>query len=95
MFRLNKLYSNANRTCYFDFSNQTFTGNNYVFSDDKLEPKTVELETKVTNVTIPLRMTFTELKHYIGSDLSQKNFVMKMFSKIRTVIFLGVVKFVK
>lgn len=80
LFRLNKLYSNANRTCYFDFSNQTFTGNNYVFSDDKLEPKTVELETKVTNVTIPLRMTFTELKHYIGSDLSQKNFVMRIYT---------------
>lgn len=35
LFRLNKLYSNANRTCYFDFSTQTFTGNNYVFNADR------------------------------------------------------------
>ena len=79
LFKINKLYSNANRTCYFDFSTQTFTGNNYVFSDQKLDIKTVELSTKV-EAELPLKITFTEIKHYIGSDLSQKNFVLKVYT---------------
>lgn len=79
LFKLNKLYSNANRTCFFDFSTQTFTGNNYVFNDDKLEIKTVDLENKV-EAELPLKMTFTEIKHYIGSDLSQKNFYLYVYT---------------
>lgn len=73
LFRLNKLYSNANRTCFFDFSTQTITGNNYVFNDEKLENKTIELS-KPMEAALPLKITFTEAKHYYGSDLSQKNF---------------------
>ena len=79
LFRLNKLYSNANRTCYFDFSTQTFTGNNYVFNADRLEQKTIDLENKI-ETTIPLKITFTEIKHYLSSDLSQKNFNLKVFT---------------
>lgn len=79
LFRLNKLYSNANRTCYFDFSTQTFTGNNYVFNDDKLDVKTVELSDKI-DAKLPLKMTFTEIKHYVGSDLSQKNFMLHVYT---------------
>lgn len=79
LFRINKLYSNANRTCYFDFSTQTFTGNNYVFNDNKLEPKTIELSTPV-DAKLPLKITYTEIKHYIGSDLSQKNFVLHIYT---------------
>lgn len=79
LFKINKLYSNANRTCYFDFSTQTFTGNNYVFSDQKLDIKTVELSTKV-EAELPLKITMTEIKHYIGSDLSQKNFMLKVYT---------------
>ena len=79
MFRLNKLYSNANRTCFFDFSTQTFTGNNYVFNDDKLDVKTVDLSDKI-DAQLPLKMTFTEIKHYVGSDLSQKNFMLHVYT---------------
>lgn len=79
LFRLNKLYSNANRTCFFDFSTQTFTGNNYVFNDNKLDMKTVELENKL-NTVLPLKISFTEIKHYIGSDLSQKNFYLRIYT---------------
>ena len=81
MFRLNKLYSNANRTCYFDFSTQTFTGNNYVFNDNKLEPKTVNLECcGELDAELPLKITMTEIKHYVGSDLSQKNFMLYVYT---------------
>lgn len=86
LFKLNKLYSNANRTCYFDFSTQTFTGNNYVFSDQKLDIKTVDLSTKV-NAELPLKITFTEIKHYIGSDLSQKAFTLKIYTDGVRVMF--------
>ena len=79
LFKLNKLYSSANRTCFFDFSSQTFTGNNYVFNDDKLALKTVELEDKI-DAKLPLKITFTEIKHYIGSDLSQKNFKLYIYT---------------
>lgn len=79
LFRLNKLYSNANRTCFFDFSTQTITGNNYVFNDEKLENKTIELSEPI-DAALPLRITFTELKHYLGSDLSQKNFYAHLFT---------------
>lgn len=79
LFRLNKLYSNANRTCYFDFSNQTITGNNYVFNDDRLENKTLELS-EPFQAELPLKITFTELKHFIGSDLSQKNFMLHIYT---------------
>lgn len=79
LFKLNKLYSNANRNCYFDFSIQVLVGNNYIFNDDKLEQKETLLDTQV-NSSIPLKMTFTELKHYIGSDLSQKNFILKIYT---------------
>lgn len=79
LFKLNKLFSNANRTCYFDFSTQTFTGNNYVFNDEKLDIKTVGLTNKI-NAELPLKITFTEIKHYVGSDLSQKNFMLKLYT---------------
>lgn len=79
LFRINKLYSNANRTCHFDYSNQRFIGNGYIFNDDKLEIKEIELDNKI-NAELPLKMTFTELKHYIGSDLSQKSYLLKVFT---------------
>lgn len=79
LFKLNKLFSNANRTCYFDFSTQTFTGNNYVFNDEKLDIKTVGLSNKL-DAELPLKITFTEIKHYVGSDLSQKNFMLKLYT---------------
>lgn len=80
LYKINKLYSNANRTCYFNFINQNFIGNNYVFNKDKLEQKITELEDKIENTTIPLKISFTELKHYIGSDLSQKSFQLKVYT---------------
>lgn len=79
LFKLNKLYSNANRTCYFDFSTQTFTGNNYVFNDERLDIKTIDLSDKV-DAELPLKITFTEIKHYTGSDLSQKNFTLRVYT---------------
>lgn len=86
LYRLNKLFSNANRTCFFDFSNQTFTGNNYVFNDDKLEKKTVDLSNKIKS-ELPLQISMTELKHFIGSDLSQKNFNLRIYTDGIRVMF--------
>lgn len=80
LFKINKLYSNANRTCHFDFSNQEFVGNNYIFNEDKLKTEITKLEEPINDTTIPLKISFTELKHYIGSDLSQKGFILKIFT---------------
>lgn len=79
LFRINKLYSNANRICHFDYSTQQFIGNGYIFNDDKLESKAIDLDNKI-NAELPLKMTFTELKHYIGSDLSQKSYILKVYT---------------
>lgn len=79
LFKINKLYSNANRTCYFDFSTQSFIGNSYIFNSNKLENKITFLENPV-EAELPLKITFTEIKHYIGSDLSQKNFNLCIYT---------------
>lgn len=79
LFKINKLYSNANRICHFDYSKQVFTGNGYIFNDDKLEMKSIDLENKI-DTTLPLKITFTEVKHYIGSDLSQKSYILKTYT---------------
>lgn len=79
LFKINKLYSNASRTCYFDFSTQSFVGNNYIFNSNKLENRITYLENPV-EAELPLKITFTEIKHYIGSDLSQKNFNLCIYT---------------
>lgn len=79
LFKINKLYSNASRVCYFDFSTQTFVGNNYIFNNDKSKIETIHLENKV-NAELPLKMTLTELKHFLGADLSQKNFMLYVYT---------------
>ena len=77
IFLLNKLFSNP-KTSYFDFSNQTFTGNSYIFNDSKDTFKSVDFTVKHEN-ELPLKISFTELKHYIGGDLSQKNFILRVY----------------
>lgn len=79
LYKINKLFSNASRSCYFNFADQTFTGNNYVFNSDKLELKTIDLDNPI-ETKLPLKITLTEIKHYIGSDLSQKNFNLYIYT---------------
>lgn len=74
IFLLNKLFTNS-KNSYFDFSKQKFIGTNYVFGDDPNEIQETDLVNQQESI-LPLKITFTELKNYIGSDLSQKDFVL-------------------
>lgn len=74
VFLLNKLFVNS-KNSYFDFSKQKFIGTNYVFGEDPNEIQETDLVHKQTSL-LPLKLTFTELKNYIGSDLSQKDFIL-------------------
>lgn len=79
MLLLNKLFS-PSKNNYFDFSIQKFIGDNYVYSDnDTTKRKEIDLEDKIDS-ELPLRLPFNELKHYIGSDLSQKTFTLYIYT---------------
>lgn len=80
IFLLNKLFPNP-KNSYFDFSLQQFLGCNYIFKDekDKEEYKAIDLEIKIDN-DIPLIISLAELKHYIGGDLSQKDFLLYFYT---------------
>lgn len=80
IFLLNKLFSNS-KNSYFDFSLQKFIGDNYVFSDnsDNKSKSIVDLNYNCDS-ELPLCISFTELKHYIGGDLSQKNFMLYVYT---------------
>lgn len=89
LFMINKFYSNASRNCcYFDFSKQEFVGNGYIYSDNKDEFVSLKLENS-DNISsnLPLKLTFAEIKHYIGSDLSQKNFILYIYTDGMNVKF--------
>lgn len=85
IFLLNKLFSKV-KDCYFDFSSQTFIGSGYIFKDDSDESIKQDYETiKLTNPNnvkseLPLKLVFSELKHYVGSDLSQKIFTISIYT---------------
>lgn len=85
MFLLNKLFSKV-KDCYFDFSSQTFIGSGYIFKDDNDENTKQGYEViKLTNPNdvkseLPLKLVFSELKHYVGSDLSQKIFTISVYT---------------
>lgn len=89
IFTLNKLFTNAKHS-YFDFSRQKFIGYGYVFDDKKnedSEPKRTEIDfTYKHDSNLPLKISFTELKHYIGTDLSQKTFILKFYTNGTEVI---------
>lgn len=81
LYKINKLYNNAcKNSSYFDFVYQEFLGCNYVFSKDKNEVVVTKFEKPIENTELPLRLSFVELKHYIGSDLSQKNYTLKIYT---------------
>lgn len=90
LFMINKFYTNVNRTCcYFDFSKQEFIGNGYIYSDNKEEYVNIKLENPNNlSPTLPLKLTFVEIKHYIGSDLSQKNFMLYIYTDGVNVKFM-------
>lgn len=78
IFILNKLFTNS-KNSYFDFSRQKFIGIDYIFSDDNNDDNTKQQEIDLLykcESTLPLKITFTELKYYVGSDLSQKDFIL-------------------
>lgn len=89
VFVLNKLFSNS-KNSYFDFSRQKFIGYGYQFAESKVD-QTDEQEDKnkakteidfacQTDSELPLQISFMELKHYIGTDLSQKTFLLDFFT---------------
>ena len=92
IFLLNKLFSKV-KDCYFDFSSQTFIGSGYIFKDDSDENVKQDYETiKLTNPNnvkseLPLKLVFSELKHYVGSDLSQKIFTISVYTDGTFVCF--------
>lgn len=92
IFLLNKLFSKV-KDCYFDFSSQTFIGSGYIFKDDSDENIKQDYETiKLTNPNnvkseLPLKLVFSELKHYVGSDLSQKIFTISVYTDGTFVCF--------
>lgn len=81
IFLLNKLFPNS-KSGYFDFSSQKFIGDSYLFCDDKKDQtvKTVDLKNNEIKGKLPLTISFTELKHYIGGDLSQKEFILDIYT---------------
>lgn len=90
IFTLNKLFTNA-KNSYFDFSRQKFIGCNYVFDDNARnedgELKKTEIDfTHKCDSGLPLKMSFAELKHYIGTDLSQKTFVLRFYTNGTEII---------
>lgn len=86
IFLLNKLFPNS-KSSYFDFSIQKFIGDSYVFKEKKeKEVQSIDLTTKYEN-NLPLCISFTELKHYIGGDLSQKDFILKVYTDGINVMF--------
>ena len=84
-FLLNKLFPNS-KGSYFDFSAQKFVGTSYIFSGDLSNIKEKDNNVKEVDLTekidseLPLNLSFTELKHYIGGDLSQKDFVLRVYT---------------
>lgn len=78
IFLLNKLFSNP-KTSFLDFSNQCFTGNseNSLLEDRNTVSFIYQTESKEI---LPLKVSFAELKHYIGSDLSQKDFILHFYT---------------
>lgn len=89
IFTLNKLFTNA-KNSYFDFSRQKFVGYGYVFDDKKNEDngsKRTEIDfTYKYDSDLPLKISFTELKHYIGTDLSQKTFILRFYTNGTDVV---------
>lgn len=85
IFLLNKLFPNS-KGSYFDFSAQKFVGTSYIFSGDLSNIKEKDNNVKEVDLTekidseLPLNLSFTELKHYIGGDLSQKDFVLRVYT---------------
>ena len=80
VFLFNKLFTDP-KNSYFDFSLQQFLGSNYVFKDEKdtEEYKATDFETQYP-CEIPLTISLAELKHYIGGDLSQKDFILCFYT---------------
>lgn len=84
VFTLSKLFTDA-KNSYFDFSSQKFVGCNYIF-DDEVRNEDGDLKKTEIDFTykcvseLPLKISFAELKHYIGTDLSQKTFILKFYT---------------
>lgn len=82
IFLFNKLFPNP-KNSYFDFSLQSFIGDNYIFDDKEenkeKENKTIKLSNICNNDSLPLNLSLMELKHYIGGDLSQKDFIVLVY----------------
>lgn len=80
VFLFNKLFANS-KNSYFDFSLQQFLGSNYVFKSEKdtEEYKATNFEVQLP-CDMPLTISLSELKHYIGSDLSQKDFMLYFYT---------------
>ena len=81
IFMLDKLFQD--KDSYFDFSLQCFMGNGYVFDDNNSstkEKQMIPFRHAINSNKMPLRVTFAEIRHYVGSDLSQKNFVLYFYT---------------
>ena len=79
IFLLNKLFPNS-KCCYFDFSEQQFVGDTNIFQNKINKNNVIDFRTKLDDITIPLQITLTELKHYVGNDLSQKRFKLNIYT---------------
>ena len=80
LYTLNRLFTNY-KLCYFDFSQQAFFG--YVSKKKKdvgQQPTytKIELENVVNNV-LPLKISFLELKRFIGKKLSNKYYRLYIY----------------
>ena len=64
------------------FSKQKFIGNGYVFNcdEEKEELKEAALTYKIENTSLPLSFSLAELKQYVGTDLSQKEFILSFYT---------------